>query len=455
MRRGLRVRPPDIPARERTAPSRAPSRRIALNEEPSTVSEPELYQDSYKTRDLPAGLRLIEGGVTAAPGFRAGTLYCGIKADPTPDLAMLVADEVCQVAATFTTSRTASHIIHVDKAHLAASGYRARAVVVNSGNANCSNGPRGLADAQRMTELTAQKLGLDPNLVLVSSTGIIGRPLPMEKVERGIADMQVADEGGPAFSRGIMTTDTRPKIIAVEFELGGKTVRLGGSTKGVGMIYPNMATMLCYLTTNAALDHDFQHEVFRAAVNDSFNMVCVDHDMSTNDSAFLFANGQAGNAPVRAGTPEADIFATALRYVTRYLAREMARDGEGATKLMIVNVRGAATDADARKVARGITSSAIWQCAVAGGDPNWGRVIAALGATGADVDHSQLDISLGDVLIVHEGVATAYDQAQAQQAMTGPDVYVNLHLHMGEATATAWGCDLTHGYIDENATYTR
>ncbi len=210
----------------------------------------------YMTRDLPDGLRLIDGGATAAKGFRAGNTSCGIKSEAgSPDLAMLVADAPCLVAATFTTSRTAAHTVQVCKEHLAASGYTAQAVVVNSGNANCSNGEQGIRDARRMAELTAEKLGIaDPNLVMVSSTGIIGRPLPMDKVEQGIRQIEVSADGGPDFSRGIMTTDTRPKMVAVEFEVGGATVRLGGSTKGVGMIYPNMATMLCYLTTDAAVD---------------------------------------------------------------------------------------------------------------------------------------------------------------------------------------------------------
>ena len=410
----------------------------------------------YKTRDLPAHLRLVEGGVTAAPGFRAGNTYCGIKSEAgTPDMAILLADIPCVTAATFTTSKTASHIIHVDKAHLAASGYRAQAVVVNSGNANCSNGERGERDAQRMTELLAERFGLDPNLALVSSTGIIGRPLPMDKVERGIATIEATSAGGDDFARGIMTTDTRPKTVAVEFELQGKTVRLGGSTKGVGMIYPNMATMLCYLTTDIAVEQPYLQKVWRAAVNDSFNMVCVDGDMSTNDSAFIFASGSAGNTPLTDGVDGTAIFESAVRYVARYLAREMARDGEGATRLMIVNVRGAASDADARSAARAVTASPLWQCAVAGGDPNWGRVIAAVGASGAQVDHNQLELALGDVAIVRGGAAADYDQSEAKRAVAGPDVYVTVDLHQGEYTATAWGCDLTHGYIDENTSYTR
>lgn len=418
--------------------------------------------DDYKTRDLPTGMRLTEGGVTAAPGFRAGAVSCGIKsADGTPDLALLVADAPCDTAAMFTTSRTASHTVITCKQHLAASGGRAQACVINSGNANCSNGARGDQDAQRMTELAAHKLGIaDPALVMVSSTGIIGRPLPMDKVERGIAEVQVSADGGSIFADGILTTDTRPKTVAVEFDLPGEdgtttTVRLGGSTKGVGMIYPNMATMLCYLTTNVAVAPDALQQALRDAVNDSFNMVCVDGDMSTNDSVFLLSNGQAGNTPLRAGAPGYDVFREALRYVTRYLAREMARDGEGASRLMIVHVRGAATDADARKAARAVTASPLWQCAVAGGDPNWGRVIAALGASGAELVHDRIDLTLGDVGVVRSGVAVAYEQADAKRAVNGVDVAVSVDLHQGSYEATAWGCDLTHGYIDENTTYTR
>lgn len=421
-------------------------------EEPCPVSDyPELM-----TRDLPEGVRLVDGGVTAAPGFRAGSVSCGVKsADGTPDLAMLVTDRPCVTVGTFTTSRTPSHTVVLCKEHLAATGGGAQAVVVNSGNANCSNGERGMRDARQMAELTAQKLGIDPQRVMVSSTGIIGRPLPMEKIAAGIRDVQVSADGGPAFADGIITTDTRTKTIAVEFEVGGVTARLGGSTKGAGMIYPNMATMLCYLTTDVAADKDWLQAQLLGAVGDSFNMICVDGDMSTNDTTLLFANGAAGNPPLREGAPGADTFVAALRHVTRYLAREIARDGEGATRLMAVHVTGAASDADARKAARAITASPLWQCAVAGGDPNWGRVMAALGASGAEMDPDHISISLGDVNIVRGGVATDYEQAAAKRAVSGVEVLVSADLGAGEFEATAWGCDLTHGYIDENTTYTR
>lgn len=408
------------------------------------------------TRDLPTGVRLVDGGVTAAQGFRAGSVSCGVKsADGTPDLAMLAADGPCVTAGTFTTSRTASHTVILCKEHLATTSGIAQAVVVNSGNANCSNGPQGMRDARRMTELAAAKLGVDPKSVMVSSTGIIGRLLPMDKIEAGISAVEIARDGGDAFALGIITTDTRVKTIAVEFEAGGRTIHLGGSTKGAGMIYPNMATMLCYLTTDAAVEHAWLQRQLLSAVNDSFNMICVDGDMSTNDTVLLFANGAAMNTPFNDGAPGAEVFVAALRHVTRYLAREIARDGEGATRLMIVHVHGAATDSDARKAARAITSSPLWQCAVAGGDPNWGRIMAALGASGADLDPDRIAIQLGDTPIVRDGVALAYDQAAAKHAVSGTEVVVSVNLGMGQAETTAWGCDLTHGYIDENTTYTR
>ena len=405
---------------------------------------------------LPAGFRLVEGGVTAPRGFRAGAIYCGIKTDTTAhDFALLVADAPCAAAATFTTSRTAAHPVQVCQEHLAANGSRAQAVVVNSSNANCSNGPQGLVDARRTADLVGAKLGIDPQLVMVSSTGIIGRPLPMDKIEHGVELVEVSPTGGPDFSGAIITTDTRVKITAVEFELGGKTVRMGGTTKGAGMIYPNMATMLCYITTDAAVDGDFLREALHAAVNDSFNMICVDGDMSTNDTVLCLASGAAGNAHAQGGTPDGERFAVALRYVAQYLAREIARDGEGATKLMTVVVHGAASDADARRAARAITASSIWKCAVAGGDANWGRILSTLGASGAAFDHNQLEIGINGLRLVAQGHATDYDPAKAEELMAETGIDVEVHLNAGSHSATAWGCDLTHGYVDENATYFR
>ena len=405
---------------------------------------------------LPAGLRPITGGVTAPRGFRAGATYCGIKTDATAhDFALLVADLPCVAAATFTTSRTPAHPVQICQEHLAATDSHAQAVVVNSSNANCSNGPQGLADARRTAELVGARLDIAPNLVMVSSTGIIGRPLPMDKIERGVAQVEVSSTGGEAFSGAIITTDTRTKIVAVEFELGGRTVRMGGTTKGAGMIYPNMATMLCYITTDAAVAPQFLRESLRTAVADSFNMVCVDGDMSTNDTVICLASGLSGNEPVGPGTHDGNRFAAALSYVTAYLAREIARDGEGATKLMTVVVRGAASDADARRAARAVTASPLWQCAVAGGDANWGRILAALGASGAAIDPDRLAIAVNGLRLVAEGHAASYDPAAAKRVMAETGIDVDVDLRLGPYQATAWGCDLTHGYIDENTTYFR
>ena len=398
--------------------------------------------------------REVDNCVTAPQGFRAGVTASGIKSDGSiKDLAILASDAPCVAAGTFTTSTTRAAPVIVCQERLRSG--KAQAVVVNSGNANCATGDLGLLNAYRMTEFAAQQLGLENELVLCSSTGIIGRQLPIEKIEAGVQTIELGTDRGNAFAEAIMTTDTRPKRIALEFQIEGRTVRLGGVTKGAGMILPNMATMLCYLTTDAAIEQQWLESELHAAVADSFNMTAVDGDMSTNDTCMLFANGLAGNTPLNAQHPEAGTFREALRRVTQYLAREMARDGEGATKLMTVRVRGARDKADAVKAARAITVSPLWQCALAGSDPNWGRIVAALGASGCELDPASYDIYIGDVQVTKQGMAAQYAQAAARAAMAGNEVTISLDLHLGEGQAIAWGCDLTHGYIDENTLYTR
>jgi glutamate N-acetyltransferase/amino-acid N-acetyltransferase len=401
-------------------------------------------------------LRTIPGGITAPEGFRAGSTACGIKADATtPDLAILAADVVCVATGTFTTNRAKAAPVILCQENLAATGGRAQAVIVNSGNANCATGEPGLRNARRMAELTAARLGIAPQLVLVSSTGIIGRQLPMEKIEAGISRITLSTEGGNDFATAILTTDTRTKMLALEFAVAGRIVRLAGTTKGAGMIYPNMATMLCYITTDAAIEQPYLAQILREAVDDSFNMIAVDGDMSTNDTVLCFASGLAGNTPLTADAPDAATFVQALRHLTTYLAREIARDGEGATKLMEVRITGAPSRADARRAARAITLSPLWQCALAGGDPNWGRIMAALGASGANIDPNQADIFLDDVQLVAGGMATSYSDEAARQVMARTEVIIGINLHQGSFAATAWGCDLTHGYIDENTLYHR
>lgn len=398
--------------------------------------------------------REVENCVTAPQGFRAGTTASGIKSDSSiADLAILVSDVPCVAAGTFTTSSTRAAPVLVCQKRLKSG--RAQAIIVNSGNANCATGDQGLLNAYRMTEYAAAHLDIETEMVLCSSTGIIGRQLPIEKIANGVKQMELSRDYGNAFSEAILTTDTRPKRIALTFQIEGRTVCLGGVTKGAGMIYPNMATMLCYLTTDAALEQHWLQEELRVAVAQSFNMIAVDGDMSTNDTCILFANGLAGNTPIDAQHPEAAIFRQALVRVTQYLAQEIARDGEGATKLMIVQVRGARNTHDASKAARGITLSPIWQCALAGGDPNWGRIVAALGASGCELRQDSYDIFIGGVQLVQHGVGMGYDDKQARAAMAGKEVTITVDLHLGNEQATAWGCDLTHGYIDENTLYTR
>ena len=403
---------------------------------------------------MPDIFREVDNCVTAPQGFRAGVTASGIKSDATiKDLAILASDVPCVAAGTFTTSSTRAAPVIVCQERLKSG--RAQAVIVNSGNANCATGELGMQNAYLMTEFVAKRFQLNEELVLCSSTGIIGRQLPIEKVEAGVAAIELSTDQGNAFSEAILTTDTRPKRIALEFQIEGHTIRLGGVTKGAGMIYPNMATMLSYLTTDAAIEPDWMKVELKAAVADSFNMMAMDGDMSTNDTCILFANGLAGNTPINANHPEAGTFREALRRVTQYLAREMARDGEGASKLMTVYVQGAQDKADAIKAARAITLSPLWQCALAGGDPNWGRIVAALGASGCRLDQSNYDIFIGDVQIMKQGLAAQYDQQDARAAMAGNEVTIAIDLHLGEGKATAWGCDLTHGYIDENTLYTR
>lgn len=398
--------------------------------------------------------REIPNSVTAPQGFQAGTIACGIKSNATiKDLAILVSDVPCAVAGTFTTSSTRAASVLLCQERLQSG--QAQAVIVNSGNANCATGEQGLRNAYQMTELAAMRLHLDKALVLCSSTGIIGRQLPMDKIAAGVERMAIGYDQGIAFSEAIMTVDTRPKRRAVEFEIDGKIVRLGAASKGAGMIYPNMATMLCYLTTDAAIEQTWLQRELRAAVADTFNMLAIDGDMSTNDTCLVFANGLAGNTPIDDNHPQAAIFRQILRQMLEYLTIEMARDGEGATRLMTVHVREARDKDDAIKAARAVTTSTIWKCALAGGDPNWGRIVAALGASGCALEQDHYDIFIGEAQVVKQGMEMAQNLDQARSVMAGSEVTITIDLHLGNGQATAWGCDLTYGYIDENTLYLR
>jgi glutamate N-acetyltransferase/amino-acid N-acetyltransferase len=396
--------------------------------------------------------RLEDGSVTSARGFRAGALAAGIKASGNPDLGLWASDVPCVAAATFTQNSfpAAPVILSRDRIRAAA---RAQAVVFNAGNANACNGEAGLDNAREMARLAAEVLGISPELVLVASTGIIGVPLPMDKVCAGIPRLVLSAEGGHAAARAIMTTDTVPKEAAVAVEIGGREVRIGAMTKGVGMIHPNMATMLAYIGTDAALDAAFARSALKEAVDRSFNMITVDGDTSTNDSCFLLANGLSGAPTLLADSADAERFRMALDEVCVSLARKMAADGEGAGKLLQVDVTGAASNSDARAAARAVVGSSLVKAALHGEDPNWGRVFAAVGNSQARVDFLKAALWIGTVQIARNGISTGVSKDEARQQMTGSDVTMRVDLGLGSASATAWGCDLTEAYVVENSAY--
>ena len=389
-----------------------------------------------------------DGNSTSARGFKAGAMAAGIKPSGRPDLGIWASDAPCVGAATFTQNTFPAAPVILSRERVQSG--RAQAVVFNAGNANACNGNQGLDDAREMTALAAQHLGISPDLLLVASTGIIGVPMPMERVRENLPRLQLRPDGGPEAARAIMTTDTRPKECAVSLEIGGTEVRIGAMTKGVGMIYPNMATMLAFIGTDARLSPQVARTLLKASVDRSFNMITVDGDTSTNDSCFLLANGLAGVEPTGS---DLERFALALDAVCVDLARKMAADGEGAEKLLTVSVTGASSDDDARKAARAVVGSSLLKAAVHGQDPNWGRVFAAVGYSGAQVDPLKAALWIGSLQVAKDGVTTGVAKDDARAQMAGDEVVMRVDLGLGNASATAWGCDLTEGYVVENSAY--
>ncbi|NWJ46616.1 MAG: bifunctional glutamate N-acetyltransferase/amino-acid acetyltransferase ArgJ [Chloroflexi bacterium] len=397
-------------------------------------------------------------GVCAPAGWRSGNTYCGLKTYGAGklDLGLLVSDVPAAAAGVFTTNVVRAAPVFLCE-EVVKRG-QAQAVIYNAGIANACTGEQGMLDAREMTRIAALKLDIDPKLVLVTSTGVIGHLLPIEKIQSGVSniELQYGEPAGASASFCIMTTDTRPKRCVVRLKLDGKTVHIGGMCKGAGMIHPNMATMLCYLTTDAAATSDYLQKVVRDLVDDSFNSITVDGDTSTNDSVLLLANGLAGNTTLGAGaTPEEEQhFKAALREVMVYLAKEIARDGEGATKLIEVRVRGAQNKQEARLAARTAAGSSLLKSAVYGSDPNWGRVIAAMGRSGAIFDSNKTDIWIGEVPLMLSGTPQKFEKASAQAALKGPNVIITVDMHTGnEGEAIAWGCDLTEQYVVINSEY--
>ncbi len=396
-------------------------------------------------------------GVLAPKGWRAGATFCGLKTygDGKLDLGLLVSSAPCAAAGVYTTSLVRAAPVLLD-AEVTGRG-QAQAVIYNAGIANACTGEQGMRDAITMQHLAGEKLGLPPELVLVTSTGVIGHLLPMDKIEAGVAALELGDgeAAGAQASFCIMTTDTRPKRAVARFMLDNKVCFIGGMGKGAGMIHPNMATMLCYLTTDVAATPQYLQGLLSELVQDSFNMITVDGDTSTNDSVLLLANGLAGTAVLGDGAPAEHerIFKAALQEVMIYLAKEIARDGEGATKLMEIWVRGAQSKAEARLAGRTIAGSMLTKSAVFGGDPNWGRIIAAAGRSGAQFDPAKTDIYIGELPLMLAGTPQPFDKPTAQAALAGPLVYITVDLHAGEAEAVGWGCDLTQEYVVINSEY--
>jgi glutamate N-acetyltransferase / amino-acid N-acetyltransferase len=391
------------------------------------------------------------GTVTSASGFLAGAVHAGIKSKGEFDLAILYSEVPCKAAGVFTTSQIKSAPVILSQRHIARR--RAQAIVANAGCANACTGEPGLADAVEMTKLAAAKLGISPEEVLVASTGVIGVPLPMDKIRAGISKIKPTRRGGHNFCRAIMTTDTRPKEMAAQVHSKGIKFTIGGVAKGAGMIHPNMATLLCFITTDAVVSADFLPAALHKAVDGSFNMVSIDGDTSPSDCVFLLANGLAGNESIDFDSGGA--FQEALNAICAHLARSVARDGEGATKLIEVTVERAEDQVWARQAARTIASSPLVKAAIHGNDPNWGRIVAALGRSGARVREDRLDVYLNDVCVMKQGNPVPFSKGEMISALSHSDnVLIRLCLNLGDGQAIAWGCDLSEEYVTINSAYT-
>lgn len=395
----------------------------------------------------------VDGGVVAPGGFLAAGVSAGIKKSGKRDVAILVAEETCPAAAVFTRSSTAAAPVLVSRDHIARG--RVRAVVVNAGNANACTGSAGLGDARAMARATAEALGCSAEEVVVASTGVIGQPMPMPAVLNGIAEAAAAldNADGDAAAEAIMTTDTFPKQLAVSVDVDGVRYTVGGMAKGSGMIMPNMATMLGFVTTDAPLSPTACDSALRSATDRTFNRISVDGDTSTNDMVLLMASGAAGGAEIGPGSPAYELIATAIEEVCGELARMIVRDGEGATKFITVTVRGATDERDAHEAAMSVANSPLFKTAIFGGDANWGRVAMAVGKSRARVDADRLEIVFAGITTCRDGMAVAFDEQQAAVALAASEIEVVVDLHLGDAEATVWTCDLSYEYVRINGEY--
>ena len=402
-------------------------------------------------------MKYIDGGVCSAKGFRAGGMNCGIKAGSTKkDLAMIVSDTMCSAAAVYTTNKVKGAPLAVTREHLI--NGTAQAVICNSGNANtCA--PNGVEIAEKTCEITGSALGLAAEDIIVCSTGVIGQELSIKPFEYGVPKLaeKVSYNGGQEAAEAIMTTDTILKSIAVEFEIDGKTCYIGGIAKGSGMIDPNMATMLSFITTDAAVSPEMLDKALKADVKTSYNQICVDGDMSTNDTVAVLANGMAGNDEIAEAGTEFDVFCKALAMVTRYLAKKLARDGEGATKLIECQVKGAPDHETAARIRKTVISSNLLKAAIFGADANWGRVLCAIGYADGEFSTENIDVEMasakGRVLVCQGSRHKEYSEEEASKILGEEEIQIYVDMHQGNESATAWGCDLTYDYVKINGDY--
>lgn len=396
--------------------------------------------------------KIPEGHVTTPKGFLAGAVCAGIKTRAGAlDLCLLYSERECTAAGVFTRNLVKGAPVILSAEHVADG--KLRAIVANSGNSNSLNGAGGYEDATEMASLAASQLGLSATSVAVCSTGVTGVRMPMEKVRGFLPAVAVSAEGGPSLAEAIMTTDTRPKQIAVSVTTGTGTYTVAGCAKGSGMIHPNMGTMFCFVTTDADVDLDLLRSLQREVADETLNMVSVDGDTSCSDTFLVLANGAAGLPRIERGSPDAAEFREAMLAVCTHLARELARDGEGAKHLIEVAVTGAASREDARLVARTVSTSPLVKTAVAGFDPNWGRILVAAGRAGAALEESRVSMRLQGELIYDRGGALAFDEPAMSKRLEEEEVRIEIDLGLGDGNATAWGCDLTTDYVHINADY--
>lgn len=393
----------------------------------------------------------IEGGITAAKGYKTGAVHSGIRASQSKkDLAVIVSDVPCQAAAVYTSNIVKAAPLHITREHLGDG--TAQAIVINSGNANAC-APRGEENALREAQAAAKLLGLKTEDVLVASTGVIGQELPIEVIETAMGQIVLTDDSADT-AKAIMTTDTKMKQTAVEFELNGKTVHLGGIAKGSGMIHPNMGTMLCFVTTDAAISQSVLQQSLSKIVKKTFNRISVDGDTSTNDMCIVLANGLAGNEEI---TQQNDVFDQALESVMKDLAVMIASDGEGASRLIISTVVNAADETQAETLAMSVASSSLFKAAMFGSDANWGRVLCAMGYSGAKFDPEKVDVlfqsDAGTVEVAKNGRGLDFDEDLAKKILSRDQVQVVMNLHEGDVSVTCWGCDLTYDYVKINGDY--